>query len=105
VKRAVARLFDHLVGQGEQLVGNLQAKRLRLARDPGGIIPFRWAASFRNPGRHYPVTPGRLRRNRQVVRSSASKRDLLRRDRPHQVTRSPALPLIVMRFSSPSELK
>src|SRR5215207_4079981 len=29
--RAVARLFDHLVGQGEQLVGNLQAKRLRYA--------------------------------------------------------------------------
>src|SRR3984957_6641983 len=29
---------------------------------PGGIIPLRWAASSRNPGRHYPVTPGRLRR-------------------------------------------
>ena len=27
----------------------------------------RWAASFRNPGRHYPVTPGRLRRNRQDI--------------------------------------
>ena len=35
------------------------------ARDPGGIIPLRWAASFRNPGRHYPAIPGRLRRNRQ----------------------------------------
>jgi len=33
------------------------------ARDPGGIIPLRWATSFRNPGRHYPVIPGRLRRN------------------------------------------
>src|SRR5438270_2311402 len=27
----LAHLFDHLVGQGEQLVGNLQAKRLRYA--------------------------------------------------------------------------
>jgi hypothetical protein len=38
------------------------------APDPGGIIPLRWAASFRNPGRHYPVIPGRLRRNRQARR-------------------------------------
>ena len=36
----------------------------RELRHPG-IIPLRWAASFRNPGRHYPVTPGRLRRNPQ----------------------------------------
>src|SRR3981189_1109622 len=36
------------------------------ARDPGGIIPLRWAASSRNPGRHYPVIPGRLRRNPQM---------------------------------------
>src|SRR5580692_196196 len=35
------------------------------ARDPGGIIPLRWAASSRNPGRHYTVIPGRLRRNPQ----------------------------------------
>ena len=33
------------------------------ARDPGGIIPLRWAASSRNPGRNHPVIPGRLRRN------------------------------------------
>ena len=25
---------------------------------PGGIIPFRWAASFRNGGRHHPVMVG-----------------------------------------------
>ncbi|MGI8569982.1 MAG: hypothetical protein ACR2KT_13425 [Methylocella sp.] len=36
------------------------------ARHPGGIIPLRWAASSRNPGRHYPVIPGRLRRNPQL---------------------------------------
>src|SRR6516164_2295962 len=29
------------------------------ARHPGGIVPLRWAASSRNPGRHYPVIPGR----------------------------------------------
>jgi hypothetical protein len=27
-KRTLARLFDHLVGDGEQLAGNLEAKRL-----------------------------------------------------------------------------
>jgi hypothetical protein len=37
------------------------------ARDPGGIIPLRWATSFGNPGRHYPVIPGRLRRNRHIA--------------------------------------
>ena len=26
---------------------------------------MRWAASSKNPGRHYPVTPGRLRQNPQ----------------------------------------
>ena len=36
------------------------------ARDPGGTIPLRWATSFRDPGRHYPVIPGRLRRNRHA---------------------------------------
>src|ERR1019366_9842257 len=35
------------------------------ARDPGGIIPLRWATSFRNPGRHHPLIPGRLGRNPQ----------------------------------------
>lgn len=35
-------------------------------RQPGGIIPLRWATSFRNPRRHYPVTPGRLRRNPHI---------------------------------------
>lgn len=38
-------------------------------RHPGGIIPLRWAALSRNPGRHYPVTPGRLRRNRHRRRT------------------------------------
>lgn len=37
------------------------------ARDPGGIIPLWWATSFRNPGRHYPVMPGWLRRNRHLL--------------------------------------
>ena len=41
------------------------------ARNPGGIIPLRWAASFRNPGRHYPVVPGRLRRNPHIEHMSA----------------------------------
>src|ERR1019366_6438961 len=39
------------------------------ARDPGGIIPFRWATSFRNPGRHHPVIPGRLGRNPHTFRT------------------------------------
>jgi type IV secretory pathway VirB10-like protein len=30
---------------------------------------LRWATSFRNPGRHYSVLPGRLRRNRQSGKS------------------------------------
>ena len=29
-----------------------------LGRDPGGIIPFRWAASSRFGGRHHSVTMG-----------------------------------------------
>jgi hypothetical protein len=33
------------------------------ARDRGRIIPLRRATSFRNPGRHHPVIPGRPRRN------------------------------------------
>ena len=36
-------------------------------RNPGGIIPLRWAPSSGNPGRHYPVLPGRLRRNPQCA--------------------------------------
>ena len=40
-------------------------------RHPGGIIPLRWAASSRNPGRHYPVIDGRLRRNRHPYASLA----------------------------------
>jgi hypothetical protein len=33
------------------------------AEHPGGIVPLRWEASSRSPGRHYPVIPRRLRRN------------------------------------------
>src|SRR6202043_1628376 len=65
--RACAEPASNKIKKLDQLASRMtKNESASEARDPGGIIPLRWAASSRNPGRHYPVIPGRLRRNPHV---------------------------------------
>src|SRR5271166_5885837 len=49
-----------------RFLSNTESRKPASPPHPGDIIPLRWAASFRNPGRHHIVLPGRLRRNRHA---------------------------------------